>query len=585
MASVEGLRRRDHAQVSTFRLRIPDRHLAAGAGRGRWRACLQPATGAPRSFRKTGHHGVSGVHSADHGQPRHGANPSLHRRAARCDPQAARWYGRQPDFPCAPQRPEPQRHRRNPDQRRRAQHHGAALHPRDQPGRQTHPAHCRQAGTLVPGAHSQGRRNPRQPGRRRYRHRPGTHPARPGNCRNPRARTLQARADADRYRRDRRLSHRNQRHQPDLHGRDPPAIRLRFCRCLHHRHRTRMRAGLKLFLAVALVSLLAACGRTQLQEQQAYVFGTRVEVIIVSQEPEQGRQAISAVLREFDRMHRAYHAWQPSELTALNEAIAAGKSYAASPELAAFVAEAQALSQQGNFLFDPGIGHLIKLWGFQADEFKAELPHAGEIKAWLAAKPSIADLIIEDTTIHSRNREVALDFGGYLKGVALDRAANILRAQGIHNALINIGGNVMALGSKEGRKWRVGIQHPRHPGPLATVMLDDGEAIGTSGDYQRFFEVDGQRYAHLLDPRTGYPADHTQAVTVVIPPGSRSGTLSDAASKPIFIAGPDRWREMAAQMGIGLVMRVDHAGQIHVTEALQKRLEYLGKRPEIKVKP
>ena len=92
---------------------------------------------------------------------------------------------------------------------------------------------------------------------------------------------------------------------------------------------------------------------------------------------------------------------------------------------------------------------------------------------------------------------MALDFGGYLKGVALDRAAAILHERGVANALINIGGNVMALGSKNGKPWRVGIQHPRQPGPLATVELKDGEAIGTSGDYQRFFELDG---APILPP-------------------------------------------------------------------------------------
>ena len=344
-----------------------------------------------------------------------------------------------------------------------------------------------------------------------------------------------------------------------------------------------MRRLLKLVLAAHLALLLAACGRTPLQEQQAYVFGTRVEVIVVSAEPEQGRKAIAAVLREFDRLHRAYHAWQPSELMTLNSAISEGRPQQVSPELAAFVAEAKQFSQQGDYLFDPGIGQLIKLWGFQADEFKAEVPPAADIAAWLAKKPSIGNITIAGNTITSSNRHVALDFGGYLKGVALDRAAAILREQGIRNALINIGGNVMALGSKEGRKWRVGIQHPRQPGPLATVELEDGEAIGTSGDYQRFFEVDGKRYAHLLDPRTGYPADHTQAVTILIPPGPKAGTLSDAASKPIFIAGPEHWREMARKMEIGMVLRVDRDNRIFVTDALRKRLTFIGQPPEMTV--
>lgn len=339
-------------------------------------------------------------------------------------------------------------------------------------------------------------------------------------------------------------------------------------------------------LLIALLSLtLAACGKAPLQEQQAFVFGTRVEVIVVDADPEQGRKAIATVLREFDRMHRAYHAWQPSELTEVNAAFAAGRSHPVSPEMAEFMAEAQALAAQGDYLFDPGIGGLIKLWGFHADEFEARLPDPTAIEAWRGQRPSLADLVIAGTTVSTRNPALALDFGGYLKGVALDRAAAILREQGIRNALINIGGNVLALGSKEGRKWRIGIQHPRQPGPLATVMLDDGEAIGTSGDYQRYFELDGKRYAHLIDPRTGWPVDHTQAVTVLIPAGAKAGTLSDAASKPIFVAGPDGWRAMADKMQTPLVMRVDRDNRIFVTEALHKRLEYIGKPPEITVVP
>ncbi len=340
---------------------------------------------------------------------------------------------------------------------------------------------------------------------------------------------------------------------------------------------------MRTLLTLLCALLIAGCGKAPLQEQQAYVFGTRVEVIVVSAAPEQGRQAIAAVLREFDRLHRAYHAWQESELTALNSAIAADKPLAVSPELADLVRDAQAISQQGDYLFDPGIGRLIALWGFQADEFAAVLPDPEAIAAWRKSKPSMADIRVQGNVVSSRNRQVALDFGGYLKGVALDRAAAILRAQGIHNALINIGGNVMALGSKEGRKWKVGIQHPRQPGPMATVSLDDGEAIGTSGDYQRFFELEGKRYAHLLDPRTGYPAGHTQAVSVLIPAGARAGTHSDANSKPIFVAGPDAWRKMAERMETPMVLRVDADGSIQVTRALHDRLDFLGKAPPMTI--
>ncbi len=141
----------------------------------------------------------------------------------------------------------------------------------------------------------------------------------------------------------------------------------------------------------------------------------------------------------------------------------------------------------------------------------------------VAAKPSIADLTFKGRVVTAKNPAVALDFGGYLKGVALDRAAAIFKARGIGNALINIGGNVLALGKKGDQPWRVGIRHPRPEqaggAPLATLELRDGEAIGTSGDYQRFFELDGRRYCHLIDPRSGAPATGTQALTVLIPAG------------------------------------------------------------------
>lgn len=345
-----------------------------------------------------------------------------------------------------------------------------------------------------------------------------------------------------------------------------------------------MRTVLRLLTLLAAL-LTAGCGRAPLQEQQAFVFGTRVEVLVAGGDAEQGRQAIAAVLREFDRLHRHFHAWQASELTTLNSAIFSGRPQIVSDELAAFIREAQQLSARGDHLFDPGIGRLIALWGFQSDEFAARLPAASDLAAWRKAAPSIADLQVEGNTVTSRNPMVALDFGGYLKGVALDRAARLLREQGVQNALINIGGNVMALGTKGGQPWRIGIQHPRQPGPLATVKLADGEAIGTSGDYQRFFELDGQRYPHLLDPRSAQPAAHTQAVTVLIPAGPDAGTRSDALSKPIFIAGRGAWRDIARKLDTPLVLRVDADGSIEITEALHRRLEFVGKPSAIEIVP
>ena len=339
-----------------------------------------------------------------------------------------------------------------------------------------------------------------------------------------------------------------------------------------------MRGFRQVFWTLLFVCL-SACSKAPLHHQESFVFGTRVEILIAGLDETKARPAATAVLREFDRLHRTYHAWQPSELSELNTAIAAGKTANVTPEMSALLADAQQLSAVGDALFDPGIGGLIRLWGFQSDEFKPVMPDPVKLAAWRAARPGIADLKIEGERVSSRKPQVAIDFGGYLKGVALDRAASILREQGATNALINIGGNVMALGTKNGEHWRVGIQHPRQPGPLATVELLDGEAIGTSGDYQRYFELDGKRYCHLLDPRSGEPVMHTQTLTVLITPRPEAGRLSDMASKPLFISGT-RWPDLARKLDVEQVLRIDAKGHMQVSEKLFRRLEFAKGKPE-----
>src|SRR5574340_411922 len=343
-------------------------------------------------------------------------------------------------------------------------------------------------------------------------------------------------------------------------------------------------AGLIRLLAVAAALSLAACeSKEPLHQQQSYVFGTLVDVTVYDESEPRARQAANEVLQEFQRLHDMLHAWQPSELSELNAAFARGGSKAVSPELAAMLQDAAQLSSQSQGLFNPAIGGLVQLWGFHADEFKAALPDEKQVAALVASNPQMSDIVIEQGgKVRSNNKAVQLDLGGYAKGYALDRAAGLLRKQGIQNALINIGGNVLAIGRHGKRPWRVGIHHPRKSGALATLALRDGEAIGTSGDYQRYFMLGEKRYCHLIDPRSGYPMQGVQAVTVLTR-GARAGVLSDVASKPLFIAGARGWRSAATQMNLSEAMLMDGQGNIHLTAELQKRLEFTDKYIRLQV--
>lgn len=321
------------------------------------------------------------------------------------------------------------------------------------------------------------------------------------------------------------------------------------------------------------VLVLTACSKEPFHQEQSYVFGTIVEVSIHGEDETRAQQGAAAVMAEFQHLHGLLHAWQPSALSALNTAIAQGRSGAVTPELAAMLQDAARISAQSGGLFDPAIGGLIQAWGFQADEFKSRLPDEKTIATLVEARPRMDDLHITDSAVRSRNRAAQLDLGGYAKGHALDRAATILQQRGIRNALVNIGGNVLALGTHGKRPWRVGIQHPRRAGPLAMLDLHDGEAIGTSGDYQRYFELGDKRYCHVIDPRSGWPVQGVQGVTILTR-GPRAGLLSDAASKPLFISGSGGWRNAARQMQIDDALLVDADGVVHLTAAMQKRLEF-----------
>ena len=336
------------------------------------------------------------------------------------------------------------------------------------------------------------------------------------------------------------------------------------------------------FLLLSVCFFFIACGRPPIVEKEAYIFGTRIEVLVADTDPKIGERAIQKVLKEFQRIHNQYHAWQPSQLTNLNSNIQKNSPFLLDRELKHFILNAQELSQKSQYLFDPGIGSLIALWGFHSDEFKSELPEKEKIDAYLKKRPSIQHLTIEENILTSKNANVALDFGGYLKGWALDRAAVILKESNIKNALINIGGNILVLGNKYGRPWRIGIQHPRAPGPIAILDLLDGEAIGTSGDYQRYFEVDKKRYHHLLDPRTGFPAMDTQAVTILTEKNENAGLYSDVYSKPVFIAGA-HWQKVAKNLHLKNVLRISEKGKIEVSKSFYSRLEFLIDKKEIQI--
>ena len=296
--------------------------------------------------------------------------------------------------------------------------------------------------------------------------------------------------------------------------------------------------------------------------------GTSVQITATAQPAlDQAVAEVEALLRRFEV---DYYAWGDGELARLNDALARQDRFPASPELAQLLSQAQSLSDLSHGRFEPAIAPLVEAWGFHdASTGAARAPSAEVIAALISTAGSISQITIEDSGVYSGFAGPKLDLGGIAKGYAVDLVVKVLLRHGIDSALINAGGDLRVLGSGPGRNWRVGVQSPRTANALGVVELAPGEAAFTSGDYERFFDADNGRMHHLLDPATGFPATHTQAVTVL----ADNGTLADAAATAIFVAGETQWRATAAALGIEAALRIDEAGRIHLTPAMRDRLQ------------
>lgn len=325
-----------------------------------------------------------------------------------------------------------------------------------------------------------------------------------------------------------------------------------------------------LLALILTVLLISACNRPQpgVQEQQFIAFGTLISVTLYDVDEPLAQDAFQKLEQYFHQLHHDWHAWEPGPLVDLNQALASQGSVEVPAVILPLLEPARRLSLASNSRFNPALGKLFALWGFQSDDPPQAPPADADIQAVLSLSPSMADLQLEGTRLTTRNRSVQLDFGAFAKGYAAQLGCELLQQLGIDNAIVAVAGDIHVLGRRGERAWRVGIRHPRTPGIIASTELEDGESISTSGDYERYFDYDNTRYHHLLDPRSGYPARGAMSVTVI----ARNGASADASASALFIAGVEHWTEAAKAMGVDQAMLVDTQGEVHLTPAMAARL-------------
>ena len=326
-------------------------------------------------------------------------------------------------------------------------------------------------------------------------------------------------------------------------------------------------------VVLGLVALLVGCAGFPMQSEPVVVkraqmqMGTLVSITVVAGNEAVAHAAATAGFAEIRRLDELLSTWiSTSELSRVN-ASAGIKPIHVSTETLTVVHRAMQAAEMTDGGFNIAIGPAVEAWSVTDGQ---RIPEESELDA---LRPLVdlraVHVDVRKQTIYLDKAGMRIDVGGIGKGYAADQAVEALRRAGAIAGVVALSGDIKTFGRLPGGKmFPVGIQHPRKDGSvLAWIDLQD-EAISTAGDYERFFERDGVRYHHILDPRTLQPARSCQSVTVV----AREGIWADGLDTGIFVMGTESGMRLVEALPDVEAIIVDHEGHVHVSSGLRDRV-------------
>lgn len=312
-------------------------------------------------------------------------------------------------------------------------------------------------------------------------------------------------------------------------------------------------------------------------QKQLFAMDTYMEFTAYGKNSEKAVDAAIEEVQKLDAMLSAENS--KSEVYALNEQ----GNLQATDDLAELILRGKEIYQETDGLFDDTIYPVMKLWGFPTGNY--HVPTAAEVQKKLALvdgnKVEIQTRDSDEKGRDSKEKtkfvtlgaDQQIDFGGIAKGYTGQKLAELFQEYGVSSALVSLGGNIQAIGTKpDGSSWKVGIRDPKGgQQDYIGVLFVENQAVVTSGGYERYFEEDGKTYIHIINPRTGYPADgDLLSVTIV----SRDGTLADGMSTAFYIMGYEKacqfWRQHREEFNVILVT---DDGKIHISENLKENFQ------------
>jgi thiamine biosynthesis lipoprotein len=324
-------------------------------------------------------------------------------------------------------------------------------------------------------------------------------------------------------------------------------------------------------LMPGLVPLLAACAPVAPPapaptaaavgvrvERESYVMGTVLRGEVAARSREAGMEALERAFAEVRRLEELLSSWRDdSELARVNRA-PAGTPVRPAPELLALLEEARRWAEATGGAFDPGVGALTDAW---------QLRGAGREPSEPELAKALASTGIGRFAFDARAGTVArpdtvgwLDTGGFGKGAALRSVERILRAEGVEAALLDFGGQILALGAPAGEAgWRVAVAHPSRREEAVEALVVRDRSVSTTSQSERWVEAAGERLGHVLDPRTGRPVPAWGSVTVV----AEDALSADALSTALFVMGPEEGMRWAKEReDVGVLFLVERAGGV-----------------------
>ncbi|SHF45050.1 thiamine biosynthesis lipoprotein [Modicisalibacter ilicicola DSM 19980] len=332
--------------------------------------------------------------------------------------------------------------------------------------------------------------------------------------------------------------------------------------------------GLALLLMVLASALLTGCDTAPAEHRfQGPIFGTGYHVTVYAELAEDDYARLeSGILAELERIDSLMSTYRDdSELSRFNR-LPVGVPFFVSPATAEVLRESMRIARLTEGAFDVTVGPVVNLWGFGPEGRPEQVPDEATLREALARVDAEA-LHLEDGRL-SKTKPVYVDLSGIAKGYATDRVADYLESRGIEDYLVEVGGEIRTHGTKPGgAAWRIAVEKPVSSERSVQRIIDLGDAaVATSGDYRNYFESDGVRYSHTIDPRSGRPIDNRVASVTVI---TERCATADALATAFTVMGAEAGLDLAEAQNIAVyfVVRQDDGFETRISSSFEVYLD------------